>query len=81
MSKDTPEVGDIWKDNNTKKPIYVFGIYKTSWGEYVCWCYYWEKELELISENVGKKLFLQNYTYLGKSKVNINDLFKTENEE
>ena len=78
MSKYKPEVGDVWKDNKTKKTIYVFGIYKTSWGEYVCWCSYWEKELELVNENVGKKLFLQNYTYLGKSKVNIKELFDVE---
>lgn len=75
MSAEKPEVGDVWEDNKTKKPIYVFGIYKTSWGEYVCWCYYGEKELELINENVGKKFFLQNYTYLCKSKVNIKELF------
>ena len=70
-----PEVGDVWENNNTKKTIYVLGIYKTSWGEYVCWCSYWEKELELINENVGKKLFLQNYAYLGKSKVKLEELF------
>ena len=73
-----PEVGDVWENNNTKKTIYVLGIYKTSWGEYVCWCSYWEKELELINENVGKKLFLQNYAYLGKSKVSIKELFDVD---
>lgn len=30
MSRLKPEVGDVWVDNNTKTPIYVFGIYKTS---------------------------------------------------
>lgn len=24
MSKEKPEVGDVWEDNKTKKPIYIY---------------------------------------------------------
>lgn len=85
MSKDrTPEVGDVWqfkyKEFETKYYIsaiarnpcpeyYYFVLYKNGNNEVVgCW---WDKE------RWDKAMLF----YLGKSKVNINDLFKTENEE
>ena len=74
MSKDTPEVGDVWKykdgikvhiimvDEETVESFTILG--GSSW-----------------SGTFQKDEFLKNHNYLGKSKANINDLFKTENEE
>lgn len=66
------QVGDIFWDNEAELSLVItFEKYDLFWGlwetgqSFSCWT---EKEFE------GKK-------YLGKSKANINDLFKTENEE
>ena len=59
MSKDTPEVGDVWKNNRYGDLLHITDVR----GD----------------ERYTK--FSEYYTYLGKSKANINDLFKTENEE
>lgn len=76
MSKDTPEVGDVWYTKSKKagnKRIIISGIknsvvYVLSENGVAStrWCYVFKNG---------------NYTYLGKSKANIDDLFKTENEE
>ena len=71
MSKDTPEVGDVWESINQKIVIIVrdedmFGCAVTNSQNKIQWRH--------------KGSFCE-YTYLGKSKANIDDLFKTENEE
>lgn len=87
MSKDTPEVGDVWiykyKEFKTEYYIsaiasyecleyYIFLLYKNGNNQVVgCW---WGKEK-------WEKTLLQDFTCRGKSKANIDDLFKTENEE
>ena len=83
MSKDTPEANEIWtqKGRKDKYPIRILGIYKSFYGDYVHWCYFCEADLEIENDNIRMDKFLENYTYLGKSKANIDDLFKTENEE
>lgn len=72
MSKDrVPEVGDIWVNKTGTKKYYVVSVS----NKYV---YCLVKGLGISTKYYG---LFQNYTYLGKSKANINDLFKTENEE
>ena len=66
----TPEVGDIWISPKGIK------IYITQ----VCPRFYVVTEKGIATTRFWAD-FNKNYTYLGKSKVNINDLFKTENEE
>lgn len=73
-----PEVGDIWEDDNGYKVL----ILKT----FITY-------FEAISENFAYRIIhnkgyakkgykdISSYDYLGKSKANIDDLFKTENEE
>ena len=74
MSKDKPEVGDVFQSKeDTDVRLYVTGINNVG--------------LEcLVSNNreiwdIDSWYFDEDYyTYLGKSKANLSDLFKTENE-
>lgn len=75
MSKDTPEVGDVFQsvvDPDIR--IYIIDKYKSGYEILVSD----KREVWDINEWLYWK---DDYTYLGKSKANINDLFKTENEE
>lgn len=81
MSKDTPEVGDVWKTIEDNKQIILVK----------------EDTLEDVFEGIvnGVLSINEDYkrtwykkhklakvaVYLGKSKANIDDLFKTENEK
>ena len=73
MSKDKPEVGDVFLDtlNNIKlRVLYKSGTPNT-WqvlgtdGKYV------EKYIDCV-------FWGEQYQYLGKSKVNVNDLFEVQ---
>ena len=73
----TPEVGDIWELKSLEvivRIIYVDGID-------VEFCYYIPCIDFIKKDKTDYKTFKKLYKYLGKSKANINDLFKTENEE
>jgi len=69
MSKYEPEVGDVWQNKTKRLQVYITKV--DVWG------------IIGISSSgavVSKNMYhFEKYTYLGKSKVNINDLFKTEN--
>lgn len=71
MSKDTPEVGDVWINKTGSKKYYVVSVS----NKYV---YCLVKGLGISTKYYA---LFQNYTYLGKSKANIDNLFKTENEK
>ena len=81
MSKDKPEVGDIFYNEKLDEKIYIYKIWEhDKKGKFV---------KLLIKETYG--LFLESFLlnninfksmkYLGKSKANINDLFKTDEKE
>ena len=75
MSKDTPEVGDVFYI----KPFPMQTVIITNITEYkgiITYTYFNGKTTWEISKTRIKK----ELCYLGKSKVNINDLFKTEND-
>lgn len=80
MSKDTPQVGDVWKAINgdliyiieTGKNFIDFLGFSEDDGNYFKNFFYNEERFTL---------FTKYHEYLGKSKANIDDLFKTENEE
>lgn len=77
MSKDTPEVGDVWGDEYDNRVFISYG------GKSIILFYILVivEDLMLARElTKSRKEFLDEYTYLGKSKANIDDLFKTENE-
>jgi hypothetical protein len=76
MSKDKPEVGDVFEYND-----FLYAIQEVSEKGVI----YVQRPKEyfepFISQTFrcGCKCF-EKAKYLGKSKVNISDLFKTENE-
>lgn len=75
MSKDTPEVGDVWEEKDLKIK-YIF-LDVTKHGSFVF------AEYSRKTHDVGF-IDTEDYktlTYLGKSKAKIDNLFKTENEE
>lgn len=89
MSKDTPEVGDVWEyKTDDKHKIHIVKEYKCypldgvfrseeDCRRYECvHCCNIRKEIETGS--YLKEELIEYYTYLGKSKANIDDLFKTE---
>lgn len=74
MSKDTPEVGDIWKYKDGVKVCLIMVDEETVESFAIIGGSVWGGTFQ-------KDEFVKNHTYLGKSKANIDDLFKTENEE
>ena len=75
MSKDTPEVGDVFQSViDTDIRVCIIDKYKNGYGILISD----KREIWDIKEWIYWK---DDYTYLGKSKANIEDLFKTENEE
>lgn len=76
MSKDKmPEVGDVWKEKDLKVKYIFLDVMEH--GSYVF------IEYSKKTHDVGfiEKEDYCDLIYLGKSKANIDDLFKTENEE
>lgn len=70
MSKDKPEVGDVWENKTGRLRVYITKV--DVWGII---------GISSSGAAVSKNMYhLEKYTYLGKSKANIEDLFKTENE-
>ena len=80
MSKDTPEVGDIWIDGYNRKILVtdVYDLINNGYAECIAIDIFRPEILKSFSIPFDVFQFLN---YLGKSKANINDLFKTENEE
>jgi hypothetical protein len=76
MSKDTPEVGDVWKHNQDG---FIFCVTYIE-NELYKWAHSVWQDGSIHKIYYGG-FFTNRYTYLGKSKANIDDLFKTENEE
>ena len=77
----TPEVGDIFYNEKLDEKIYIYKLWEhDKKGKFVKF---------LIKETYGlfleafllKDINFKSMKYLGKSKTNIDDLFKTENEE
>ncbi len=70
-----PEVGDVFQSNEDNDiRIYIIDKHKNGYEILVSD----KREVWDINEWTFWK---DDYTYLGKGKANINDLFKTENEE
>lgn len=82
MSKE-PEVGDVWKFKDSDLTFRIirivqYGGFDTDIPEtYQC---LWLEKVFYRINNVQKDIF-KDCEYLGHSKANIGDLFKTENEE
>ena len=84
MSKDTPEVGDVWAFDNGLKFIILKETLSNAmpFEEDIKYPAY-----EVLEESLEHNFFDElpfikgTFKYLGKSKANIDDLFKMENEE
>ena len=76
MSKEKPEVGDVWLFDNVKWHIIEHREYCTS----VYGITDIENGLSKI-EVISKNLLMENGKYLGKSKVSIKELFEVESEK
>jgi len=73
MSKE-PEVGDVWKYKDGAKVYIIMVDEETVESFTILGGSAW-------SGTFQKDEFQKQHNYLGKSKANIDDLFKTENEE
>lgn len=81
MSKDKPEVGDVFHEIR-KQDGYMFEVRYVIISEYVNGSYYVVCKNYVFTYGVFMdKADFEKLTYLGKSKVDRDDLFKTENEE
>ena len=69
-----PEVGDVWENILTGQRVNIFYVDKK---EIRAWMSF-NNSIHLFDFYYEK--FIKGMKYLGKSKANINDLFKTENE-
>lgn len=76
MSKDTPEVGDVWEYRYGLDKYYVVAIL----SDRICTITLIDKRFVKQREYLTEA-FVEDFRYLGESKANIDDLFKTENEE
>lgn len=75
MSKDKPEVGDVWVDEDRNIKLCIIHINKYN-GSFECLLHDMDNDIFYMEVFY----FLTNYKYLDKSKIKIEDLFKTENE-
>ena len=72
MSKEKPEVGDVWKDPYGEEAHILWVGYV---GVYVRKYWITNYEYHYSIDRLDLNKFLKKYTYVGKSKVNIGELF------
>ena len=81
MSKDKPEVGDVWEFRYGFDRLYIT---KTNLiGENKLERIRALKKLDdgyFVQREYYTKAFVEDHTYLGKSKANINDLFEVQDD-
>lgn len=77
MAKDKPEVGDVWEHKSSNNKHIITFNSKLHSENVMAYVLFDGIHTYALEEYILK----ENYTYLGKSKVSIEDLFKTENEE
>ena len=77
MSKEKPEVGDVWQYKYGLDKVYILATNLI--GERTRTLNFIDKGYVQQREYLTKG-FVDDFRYLGKSKVKIEDLFKTENE-
>ena len=77
MSKE-PEVGDVWENNGTL--IYLEQVGEEDNKEDIYCFIKFKNRVKAFGGVYTKSYIKKTMKYLGKSKANIDDLFKTENE-
>lgn len=73
MSKETPEIGDVWENKETGLRCFIYIVSKN-------YIYVIDEEYDV--DYFSKESFLSGYThaYIGKAKGSIKDLFEVEDE-
>lgn len=69
MSEEKPEVGDVWKNPKNEK-VYIIVDVAGSFAGII--------SKSFFGQAIPKEFLIKEFTYLGKSKANINDLFEVE---
>lgn len=69
MSKEKPEVGDVWKDTFFKYLILSSDDTTTK-------CYFMNMKQEIFCVTFLTNQIIRDWKYVGKAKANINDLFE-----
>lgn len=78
MSKDIPEVGDVWLDKNTHFRMTCIMV-SDYYCQYIEHCEKLCESFDIYQLNNIKNTFWQkNKVYLGKSKANIQQLFEVQ---
>ncbi len=81
MSKEKPEVGDVWKNNMFGNKLYITGV-SCNHIDFIIFDKddeykpYFTNTFSKIRKDERFDRFTERNTYLGKSKASINDLFE-----
>ena len=76
MSKDKPEVGDVWGVNGSTIKFHIETV-----EEDIVMALQADDTFHILNEiMVDKEVLNKHCQYLGKSKANINDLFEVRDE-
>lgn len=75
MSKEKPEIGDVWEKDSNGRKIYIYHV--NDWSVDIIY----RKFNDLITSQIFIERLQEDYVYIGKSNVNINDLFEVQNEK
>lgn len=83
MSKDTPEVGDVFAriDETKVSNRRITSIYKCCDGDCLIHLAYLDEDNRISEEVIFLSAMNKHYKYLGKSKARIEQFFEVENEE
>lgn len=83
MSKEKPEVGDVWKHKKHGNMLYITAV-TDNFIDFISYDkldkltpYFSNTFIKLLNDDRFEK-FTEINEYLGKSKANINDLFEVE---
>ena len=79
MSKDKPEVGDVWIDKETRFRI-TFVMVSDYYCEYIEHCTKLTESFDIYRIDAKYNGWKKGKNYLGKSKANINDLFEVQDD-
>lgn len=75
MSKESPEVGDIWKHKECTIKVVILR-HENDYTEVLGFMKVGDGGTYFISQYYDNDSFLRRFNYLGKTKANINDLFE-----